>query len=113
MIMKTLIFTLSILTLNAEAAIPKRGDLVSQSWCTKRVAEERTDRIMFKMDGKVAIHTFHSTGDIEEVKNGTWKLDRDKLKITLDNRPSNLSVSVVDEGRALEFSTGTKAVACN
>ncbi|MGE3262532.1 MAG: DUF5004 domain-containing protein [Bacteriovoracia bacterium] len=110
--MKTLILALSLLTINAEAAIPKRVELTTQSWCTKRPSEDRMDKIMFKNDGKVTIHTFHSTGDVDQVTTGNWKLNHDKLNITMKNRPSNLSVAISADGSNLQFSTGAKAVAC-
>ncbi|MGZ3694542.1 MAG: DUF5004 domain-containing protein, partial [Bdellovibrionota bacterium] len=107
--MKTLLIALSLLTINAHAAIPKRVELTSENWCTKRPSEERMDKIIFKNDGKVTIQTFHSTGDLEKVSNGTWQLKNDKLSVNTDKRPSSLSVAISEDGQSLNFSTGMKA----
>jgi hypothetical protein len=111
--MKTLILALSLVTVTAHASIPKRVDLTSQSWCTKRPSEERMDKIMFKNDGKVTIQTFHSTGDVEKITTGTWKLQNNKLSVHTEKLPANLSVALSDDGQTLKFSTGSKAVACD
>src|SRR5688500_9718025 len=111
--MKTLTLALSLLTLTAHAAIPKRGDLTAQNWCTKRPSEERMDKLIFKSNGQITIQTFHSTSDVEKITTGTWKLEKNKLRVHTEKRPAKLTVTLSEDGQTLNFSTGTKAVACN
>jgi hypothetical protein len=97
----------------AEASIPRRVDLTAHKWCTSRAQEDRRDEIRFRDNGKMVINTFLSSGSIETVKSGEWKLSRNTLNVKMKGRPSALSLSLSPDGQILNFSTGSKAVACD
>lgn len=115
--MKTLfVFTfLSITALHAEAAIPRRGDLTAHKWCSARPSEDRRDEIFFRNNGKMVINTFRASGSIEAVKSGEWKLNQKNLNVQMkgQKRSDSLAVVLSNDGQSLQFSTGTKAVACD
>lgn len=113
--MKFLLLSLSLFSVTSEAAIPRRVDLTERNWCAPRRSEDRTDKFIFKKNGELALHTFHSTGDVEEIKSGSWKLVNNKLTISLGGRPTSLTASVsdLDWGRQLTLSSGVKATSCD